>query len=274
MVERTRPIGVVLSDCDGTEVRPHHKLPSSAVQATAHDLRAHGVPLLNITARSFAMHQKLVEPLALNDNLCALDGGATIARARSGEVLVSKAMGAETKNKIIRAIGPQCVRIGYDAVSRRLHAAEVVASLDHDADAAALGATAIFAICEERYGAGIVEMISAMPDVQATRLMNYDKDPTQRCVQIMSVGVEKGTASQELRALAHATHERALILGDGHNDIELFMAARDDDVTVAINKPDTPEELKDLATWVAPSVHDDGWAAAVQRFALSDTAWI
>lgn len=269
MVERERPIGVVLSDCDGTEVKPQHKLPSNAVQATARELRAHGIPLLNITARSHAMHQRLVEPLALHDNLCALDGGATIARAHSGQVLASKAMSAETKNQVIRAIGPQCVRIGYDAVSRRLRAAEVVASLEYDERAAALGATAIFIVCEESYGAGIVEMVTGMPDVQATRLMHYDKDPARRCIQIMPAGVEKGTASHELRSLAHATNERALILGDGHNDIELFMAARDGDVTVAINNPSTPEELKDLATWVAPSVYEDGWAVGVQRFALN-----
>lgn len=69
--------------------------------------------------------------------------------------------------------------------------------------------------------------------------------------------------------LADLSDRRILAIGDGMNDISLFATDGPDGIKVAINNESTPDELKDLADWIAPSVEEHGFAAAMERYGLT-----
>lgn len=260
-------ISIVLSDVDGTQTKPFEPLPSPAVQAAAHALRANGVHLSEVTSRPHGMIKKLVTPLALQDNLCCLDGGATIARADSGDVVWSSWLSAETKRDIVRSIGGFCARIQYDLPTRKQDPAEVLASID-DGPAAHKKAPSIFAVFKADHSSELLEALSCVPQIQHTPLLAYDRDPSMRCIQIVAPGVDKQSGALRTLIYADQTSDRALAIGDGANDLALFHAVGTDGVKIALNNADTPDELKDLADWVAPSVQEDGFAVAMQRYEL------
>lgn len=57
--------------------------------------------------------------------------------------------------------------------------------------------------------------------------------------------------------------EESMVIGDGGNDLPLFELAG---IKVAMGN--AAEELKSMADWVAPSVDNDGLAAAIDKYIL------
>ncbi len=75
--------------------------------------------------------------------------------------------------------------------------------------------------------------------------------------------VSKCGALQEVTDYLGITLDQTLAIGDSYNDIGIFKVAG---TKVAMGH--SPDSLKELADWVAPSVEDDGVAAAIERFIL------
>lgn len=263
----TERIGVVLSDVDGTQIKPFEPLPSPAVQTAAQGLRANGVYLSEVSSRSHGMIRKLVEPLALGDNLCCLDGGATVVRADSGDVVWSNWLTGDIKRTVVLTIGGLCAKINYDTETRKQEPAEVLAALE--SEAVSEGAPAIFAVFDAQRSDAILDSLAGIPNIQHTAIMSYDRDAAMRCIQVMPPGVDKQSGVGQTLLRADLTQVRALAIGDGTNDIPLFAAVGLNGVKVALNNADTPEELKDLADWVAPPVQEDGFVVAMERYGLA-----
>jgi hydroxymethylpyrimidine pyrophosphatase-like HAD family hydrolase len=265
-----RDISAVLSDVDSTLIMPSRSLPSLAVQAAAHGLRASGRSLHTVTARPQGMHDKLVEPLALQDNLCVLNGGATVVRANSGEIVWSQHLSVDTVSKIITGIGGLCTNIHFDAKSKGYTPDEVI-SWFSDGQTPIEEAPSVFAIFGTERGEEILQALSGIAGIHHTPILGHDKRPDSRCIQVVAPGVDKQFGVEQMLRLADLSDHRVLAIGDGMNDISLFAAVGPDGVKVAINNENTPDELKDLADWVAPSVDDDGFAVAMERYGLVAT---
>jgi len=259
-------IGAVLSDVDGTQIRHGHSLPSPEVQAAARGLREHGIPLLEVTARPHALIKKLIEPLDLRDNLCTLDGGATVAQADSGEVLWSHWLNSETTWTIVSAIGRLCTDVHFfDKSSQRRKPLELV--IGHEGDeTSAIGAPSVFAIFGVERGTEIVEALGTVTGIGHTPVMRYEDSEALRCIQVFNTGVNKQYGIVQMLRLAGLTDQRLLAIGDGTNDLSLFAAAGENGIRVAMGN--APDELKDLADWVAPPVEDHGFAVAMERYRL------
>lgn len=262
MVER---IGAVLSDVDGTQIIHGQSLPSDEVQAAARGLRANGIPLLEVTSRSHALMRKLVEPLDLRDNLCTLDGGATVAHANNGDVVWSQWLSAERTRAIVTGIGRTCTRIHYDMDSRGRDPLEVVAAVE-EGSAAIEGTPSVFAIFGVEKGEEILRTLAGLTGVKHTPIMNYENDPQLRCIQVVEAGVDKQYGIEQMLRYGNLADKRRLVIGDGMNDLALFAAAGEDGVRVATGN--APDELKDLADWVAPPVEEHGFAQTMERYGL------
>lgn len=124
----------------------------------------------------------------------------------------------------------------------------------------------IFTIFHKVKSDAILERLAGITSIDHTGLMYYDQDESKHCLQVLSPGVDKQSGIEEL--ILHLPNTRKLVIGDGRNDIPAFAAVGPDDIRVAIDNPDTPEELKDLANWIAPSVYEDGFAVAMERYRL------
>ncbi|HSX33368.1 MAG TPA: HAD family hydrolase [Candidatus Saccharimonadales bacterium] len=260
-----RKIGVVLSDVDGTQIIHGQRLPAEPVQDAAHALRANGISLLEVTSRPHALMRKLVEPLDLRDNLCTLDGGATVAHADSGEVVWSQWLSAETTRAVVRSIGQLCANVHFDKASRQQLPEQVLAAVD-SGELAVANAPSVFAIFEADNGPTIVEALGALSGIKHTPIMNYEDHPSLRCIQVVDSGVDKQYGIEQMLHHAQLADQRRLVIGDGWNDFSLFAAAGPDGVKVAMRN--APDELKDLADWVAPSVENYGFRYAMVRYGL------
>ncbi|HEV2403681.1 MAG TPA: HAD family hydrolase [Candidatus Saccharimonadales bacterium] len=263
MTERIR---VVLSDVDSTQIIHGQKLPSPAVQTAAHDLRRNGVYLSEATSRSYPLIRDLVGPLALGNNLCTLDGGATVAHADTGEVAWSHWLSPESTRNVVTSIGHLCTRIHFDAESRGRTRDEVLAAMEAGAITAE-GRASIFAIFGVRDGDEILDLLGDVEGIHHTPIMDYKNRPDLRCIQVVNPGVDKQYGVEQMLMVADLSDARALAIGDGTNDFALFRAVEaNGGVKVAMGN--APDELKDEAHWVAPSIDDHGFAVAMERYGL------
>lgn len=260
-------IGVVLSDIDGTQIIHGQSLPTHGVQMAARQLRANNIPLLEVTGRSHALLRKLVVPLDLQNNLCSLDGGATIAHADSGEVVWSRWLSGERAASVIDNIGRLCTNIHYDLESRRKNPRQVLARIRSGEDQIQT-TPSVFAIFKKQNQERILGGLADMQGIQHTPIMGYEDSTELRCIQVVAAGVDKQQGVKQLRDYASAHTTPALAIGDGTNDLRLFAATQPGDVKVAMGN--AAEELKDMADWVAPPVEADGFVAALVHFGLID----
>lgn len=260
-----RDISAVLSDVDSTLIIPGQPLPSLEVQAAARGLRASGRSLHTVTARSHGLHHKLVKPLDLQDNLCVLNGGATVVRADSGEIVWSRHLNVATVSEIITTIGGLCTNIHFDAESKGYTPAEVVSWFE-GGQSPIEDAPSVFAIFGVERGEEIIRALSGIAGIHHTPIMEHGNRPDSRCIQVVAPGVDKKFGVEQMLRCANLSDRRVLVIGDGTNDISLFAAAGPDGVKVAMGN--SPDELKALADWVAPSVEAHGFAVAMERYGL------
>lgn len=81
-------------------------------------------------------------------------------------------------------------------------------------------------------------------------------------LDIAPLGVHKGSALEKLREQFQISPSRVLVMGDGRNDIEMFLWARAGG-GYAMAMGQSPSEVKLAATAVTASVEDDGVAAVL-----------
>ena len=79
-------------------------------------------------------------------------------------------------------------------------------------------------------------------------------------LEITLSGVTKATAISELCATLGCTQQNVMAVGDSANDYEMLLAAG-----YAVVMGNGEECVKSLADYVAPSVFEDGAAAAIAR---------
>jgi Cof subfamily protein (haloacid dehalogenase superfamily) len=83
-------------------------------------------------------------------------------------------------------------------------------------------------------------------------------------VEVNPLGADKGTALAWLSHHLGFAREQVMAIGDQHNDMTMLGWAG---LSVAMGN--ARPELKDIASWVAPTVEEDGAAVAIERFVLS-----
>lgn len=82
-------------------------------------------------------------------------------------------------------------------------------------------------------------------------------------VEVTHPEVNKGQALLALARRAAIPRDRILAVGDHHNDLPLIRAAG-----IGVAMGNAAPVLKEAADWVAPALHDDGAAVAIERFVL------
>jgi hypothetical protein len=257
-------IKAVLSDVDATQVEDNQTIPSQRIQDAARELRKNYIPLLNVTARSYRLLREVAPFLDLQDNFCVIDGGATVARAMSGEVVWSNWLKPEKAREICLAVGKHSARIYYNSDSRHLSTKQIIADLE--ADILPPFSPAIFAVFDVNQSSHVTEALQDIEGIQSTPIMGYRGDAGLRCVQVTNEGISKRAGGAKMLELAGLTNEPVLAIGDGENDIALFELI-ENGVRVAMGN--ACDALKERADWIAPPVEEDGFAVAMQYFGLT-----
>ncbi len=82
-------------------------------------------------------------------------------------------------------------------------------------------------------------------------------------LEITNPMASKGNALKKLMEMWNLSSNEVLASGDQDNDIELLKVAG-----VRVAMKNASEGLKSVANYIAPDVHEDGWAEAIERFVL------
>lgn len=248
-------IKAVLADIDGTLICHGSSRPSPEVQAAVEALQ---VPLIPVTGRSYSLMGKIFDSLQL-EHPCILDGGATIAQP-NGEHIWKQWLAREQVDTVVGGIGSFCMQLSCEPHHGRFNPAEVL-------DFKALGdAQSIFGVFTAEDETAVRERLQTVDDI-GHRIMAYEDDLTRRCVQVTSAGVDKESGVRKLLEIIDLGDEPILVIGDDYyGDGPLFAAAGDHGVKVAMGN--AQDELKAIATWVAPSATEHGFAAAMEQFGL------
>lgn len=95
--------------------------------------------------------------------------------------------------------------------------------------------------------------------------MSWSLDPSNNIyfINAISRSVSKGETLHTVADYLGVDLEQVLAMGNSFNDLPIFEVAG---ASVAMGH--APDELKQKATWVAPSVEDDGVAVAIEKFVL------
>ncbi len=106
-----------------------------------------------------------------------------------------------------------------------------------------------------------ISAVSHLPSISVHKIPGWKKDT--EAIIASHVRATKQYAVLELaKYLKINTHE-IIVVGDGENDLPLFMAAG-----LRIAMGNAVPGLKEIADYIAPSVEDDGVAHVIEKFVL------
>ena len=113
---------------------------------------------------------------------------------------------------------------------------------------------------EEKQRAGLVAR-----EMESYCKMSWSLDPTNNInfINAISRSVSKGNSLRNVADYLNIDLEQIMAIGDSCNDLPVFEVAG---FSVAMGN--APEDLKQLADWVAPPVEKDGVAVAIEKFIL------
>ncbi len=109
----------------------------------------------------------------------------------------------------------------------------------------------------------ILEELAAVKTAAAHPTTSWDTGDVVD-IHVTHVDGTKRHGVERLITMLGIDKEHALAIGDSHNDIPMMEAAG---FKVAMG--DAPKEVKVLADYIAPSLHDDGVAETIERFILA-----
>lgn len=262
----TEKIRAVCSDIDGTQIISGNKIPTPAVQAAAQGL---SVPLIEVTARNperllpFLNPAKGIDLLNLQDNPLVLDGGSTVMRANSGKVEWSQKVPRLTAWEAIKAIGHLCSDIQFNGIPKELRTGNVLAAIEAE-EVLTDDIPSLFVVFPRLQEAAMGEALLTIEGIETPVFMDWDKDESQFCLQIG--GTKRRGTPEALRILGLTEDDEVLKIGDGKNDIDLFLSWPGPNVAMGNAHPD----VKAAADWIAPPVEEDGWAVAMHHYGLVD----
>jgi Cof subfamily protein (haloacid dehalogenase superfamily) len=262
-------IKLVLSDVDGTLVRPDKSLAPSTV-AAVHALHGAGVHFALTSGRPPRGMEMLVEPLSLAAPLAGFNGGLVVEPEM--EVLEERTVPAETVPHALEILerfelsvwvyrgwewfvrDPEGPHVEHEARTVQFaptvvddfgteHVAKLVGVSDDHAAVAEAARTARAELGEH---------------VSAWRSQSYYLDITHP-------RANKGAVAHFLSARYDLSLDEIATIGDGPNDVLMFEQSG-----VAIAMGNASGDVQSAAHHVTRSNDDDGFAEAVHRYVLNE----
>ena len=241
-------VKAIFFDVDGTLVSFRtHTIPPSAL-AALHALREKGIKLFLATGR----HRVMLRPV---DRLFSFDGQVTLSGQycfAGGRVLHSNPMPRDSVEELVAAARDgafSCIFLEGEEVYLNCindYTRQFISDLDRTIYQAVTFLT--------RENEGL--LLDRAPHLKTTRW-----HPNFLDVLPPTGGKDKGVAA----LLAHygIAPEEAMAFGDGENDLSMLMA-----VGVGVAMGSASDYVKERADYAAPTVDEDGVAAALKHFGL------
>jgi Cof subfamily protein (haloacid dehalogenase superfamily) len=267
-------IRLLLADVDGTLVTPD-KVLTEAAKAAARDLQQAGIILAITSGRPPRGMSMVIEPLALQSPIAGFNGGVFVNPDLS--VIESHTLDLATAKQALKLIldqgldawvyteqewlirNKEAPHVAREAWTVRFEPEVVAAFTDaHLADAVKIVGVSdnqdLVAACEKTAQSTLGGRASA------TRSQPYYLDVTHP-------KANKGTVVETLSKLLNIPTEQIATIGDMPNDVLMF---RKSGFSIAMGN--ASDEVKAQASAVTDSNENEGFAKAVRKFVLRQTA--
>ncbi len=265
LAQKSAPWLVAL-DVDGTIIHEDETLTDAVLKAV-HAARDAGHIVTLATGRSWESTQYILEKLELTPEYVVCANGAVTMR-RDTEVegnyrrdLVETFDPGPVLSRIRGGL-PEGRFLVEDATGHRLYTEGMqewnldnATKVDFD-ELAKVPVTRVVVVSPGQEPAEFQDVIESLGLHQVSYFIGWTA-----WMDIAPEGVDKGTATERVRAIHDIPMERVLVVGDGRNDIEMFEWAGQGGRAVAMGQ--APDEVKAAATEVTGSVLDDGLVAAL-----------
>lgn len=255
-------ISLVLTDFDGTVVEFGKHIVSDEVRQAVIACEDKGIRMVPVTGRYYEMARPVLELLGFED-LGIFDNGASIQNCKTGELVWSNWIDAETVKSISRVMVPASRIIDYtpdhDEHIPADNELERIELIDRPTSHV-FGIVALEKLDEVRVG------LEAIPGITYYVAPSTYGELDYVGVQVNHAQADKFHGVDALRSILGIPKEHTLAIGDGDNDLSLF-----ENAAVKIAMGNATEALKANADFVVDSVSEDGFAKAMKRFVLGAT---
>lgn len=267
-------IRLVVTDIDGTLLDDHLAVPSSAATMIRR-LQQAGVIVTIATGRMHASAVQLAQELGIDVPIVSYNG-AMIKKGLSGELLYHCPMTEEQVDMVWRLALSDDLAIHFyiDDVLyiRSLH--PLSEDYIHTTRCPYQIVPDMRQITKKK-GCPTKILIAGQPELLTNLWQQGIKQFGERLyitkshvhfLEFLNPAVSKGKGVAKLGEILKIPYSQRLVIGDNLNDRELFSGG-----AVKIAMGNGVQELKDLATWVAPPNDADGWAKAMSRWVFQET---
>lgn len=265
------PIRFVLSDMDGTLLRPDH-LPSQRTIDTVRALRDAGVFFSLASGRPPRAMLQMVEAFGIDIPVAGFNGGTLINP--DGSVLVAHYLPAEAALVTLALFSPETdVEVWLFADGEWLRRDPPGPMVAREADGLGYGPRVVESF--EPYLDRVDKIVAASNNTQLLVELEARLQPKVQglaqvsrsqpvYLDVTAMLANKGEALKTLAAHLGVPLEQTVAIGDGGNDPAMFHVAG---LSIAMGQAE--EAVKRQANVVTGSNIEDGAAEAIERFILS-----
>lgn len=243
---------LLLLDIDGTTVASNREaLPSKRVIEAVK--KAQGkIKVAFVTGRPLDLAQPVINALGL-EGPSAFNGGAEVIDVASGKIVKSQELDVAALQELVRLALP----FGY---STHTDESQYADALKTPEDVASTTAKLLIRAVEKNDVVRLLEQLNGVPSAAAHPTTSWEGSDVVD-IHITHEHATKRYGAEQLIALFGLTKEQVIAVGDSHNDVPLLKAAG-----LKVVMGDAPDEVKQLADYIAPSLADDGVADVIERF--------
>jgi Cof subfamily protein (haloacid dehalogenase superfamily) len=261
-------ISLVISDIDGTLITSNHEVTEGTKRAAC-ELLSNGIRLCLASSRPPRAVTPIAEELGLESTFAAFNGA--LIETSSGEILAESTIPPGITASIVTIARAHRLDVWlYDRtdwwisqqtphVEREEHTTGFASrSRDYD-EQLSRPLNKLTVVGSPDKVAEVARMIS---DQLGTQVSASRSKP--RFLDVTAFGWHKGSVVARLSSFFATTPSRVAVIGDGPNDVEMFLAAG---LSIAMGQ--AVDDVRNRANYITGSNDDEGWAQAISKYVLN-----
>ena len=245
---------LLILDLDGTTVNSRRDaMPSNAVKDAINKAQRF-VDVCVATGRSYNLAKDIINDLGLTGP-GVFSGGAEIVQMESGQIISSQLLSTAKCHEIIKILLPFRHTILSDIGGYKNHISSPETLTN---------SVAKIVVMDMKFSdaKNALDELSGLAGIAAHMSTSWNHDHLI-CIEVTHEKADKRHGVESLISMLGYKKSQVIAIGDGYNDVPLLEAAG-----LKIVMGNSPEEIKPLADFIAPTLSDDGVAVAIEKFII------
>lgn len=250
-----KPPKLLALDIDGTLVKEHTNEVSPNLKKAIE--KAQKVTTITlVSARAWKDQKIILDSLMLAPTYHVVENGTKVINP-TGKLEYTKHLPFEEVQTIMSLTQKLCHSIGLCIEGKWLPA-----YINPSQDVV----TTLSLVADRQKAEMIPGLLMELPQKYSITVGNHWSEPTWGVALISHQDASKGGGLRYIQEKLGILPEETIAVGDGASDVPMMHYAK---VKVAMGNAE--QKMKDVATYVAPTVDQDGVADVIEKFVLSNT---